>query len=442
VSVNQLKISDNVVSIKRRHRILIVDDDRDILEALTALLEIDGDYQIETAADAFSARRLIDTFAPDLALLDVQLGHTSGLDLIGNLKRKVEDVVCIMMTAHRDVDYAVEAIKQGAREHLFKPLDPETLLKTVDRHLKNQARDRKQHQIKQNLDTVMRQASQFIFLLDATGRLQEVGQAALSYFGVSSEAVIGTVFWEMPWWEKSSRKAEFIKSSVLDAIKGNQTSFDVNLTGSRDKTGCFDIRVKPVLGHNDNQRRILVEGFDVTARKQTEVQLERLAHSDALTGLPNRSMFDEHLSAAIALASRYRRQLAVLFLDLDNFKQINDTRGHQAGDDMLVKLSSRIWGILREEDTIARLSGDEFGIILREVPNSEAVELVIKRILNEIKSVSTLTTEGLTVTGSIGIAIYPDDGDDGLSLLQNADKAMYQAKDSGKNSYRFYDHQC
>lgn len=438
MSVNQTKTNENVANSGRHHRILIVDDDKDILEALSDLLEIEGNYTIETAADAFSARRLIDTFAPDLALLDVQLGHTSGLDLIGNLQRKVDDVICIMMTAHRDVDYAVEAIKQGAREHLFKPLNPETLLKTIDRHLKIQARDREQNQSKQNLDTVMRQASQFLFLLDTAGRIQEVGQAALSFFGLAYDAVIDREFWEMPWWDKSNRKTQFIQASVLAAKEGNQTSFDVDLAGSTGKSGCFDFRVKPVLGHDDSQRRILVEGFDVTTRKQTELQLEQLAHSDPLTGLPNRSLFDEHLSTAIALASRYHRQLAVLFLDLDNFKQVNDTQGHQAGDDMLVKLSSRIWGTLREEDTIARLSGDEFGIILREVPSPKVIELVIKRILNEIKSVSSTTSGSQVVTGSIGVATYPDDGDDGLSLLQNADKAMYQAKSSGKNSYRFY----
>lgn len=438
MNVNPQKVKDNVASIERRQRILVVDDDRDVLEALSALLEIEEKYYVEVAADAFSARRLIDTFAPDLALLDVQLGRSSGLDLIGNLQRKVDDVVCIMMTAHRDVEYAVEAIKQGAREHLFKPLNPEALLKTVARHLKLQALDRGQDQIKQNLDTVMRQASQFLFLLDTAGKLQEVGQSALSYFGLSRETVIGKEFWEMPWWKESNRKAQFIQSSVLAAGEGNHTSFDVDLAGGHGKAGCFDFMVKPVLGYNDSQRRILVEGFDVTTRKHTEVQLEQLAHSDPLTGLPNRSLFDEHLSTAIALASRNHRRLAVLFLDLDNFKQVNDTQGHQAGDDMLVKLSSRIWGILREEDTIARLSGDEFGIILREVPSPEATEFVIKRILNVIESVSSSAIEGQAVTGSIGIAIYPDDGKDGLSLLQNADKAMYRAKAGGKNSYQYF----
>lgn len=438
--MNQAKSNEDIVSTRHRHRILIVDDDKDILEALSDMLSIEGDYTVETAADAFSARRLIDSFAPDLALLDVQLGHTSGLDLIGNLQRRVHDVVCIMMTAHRDVDYAVEAIKQGAREHLFKPLNPETLLKTIDRHLKIQARDREQDQTKQNLDTVMRQASQFLFLLDIAGRIQEVGQAALSFFGLTREEVIGKEFWEMPWWAESNRKTQFIQSSVLAAKEGNQTSFDVDLAGSTGKSGCFDFTVKPVLGHDDNQRRILVEGFDVTTRKQTELQLEQLAHSDPLTGLPNRSLFDQHLSTAIALASRYNRQLAVLFLDLDNFKQVNDTRGHQAGDDMLVKLSSCIWGILREEDTIARLSGDEFGIILREISTPEVIDIVVNRILKEIESVSSTADDEQIVTGSIGISIYPDDGNDGLSLLKNADKAMYRAKASGKNSYRFYSH--
>lgn len=177
---------------------------------------------------------------------------------------------------------------------------------------------------------------------------------------------------------------------------------------------------------------------DITDRKQAEEQLYRLAHHDTLTGLPNRILFLDRLQQAKALANRYRHQVAVLFLDLDRFKIINDTLGHPVGDKLLQKVAQRIAGCIREVDTVARIGGDEFTIILVNVDNIDDVKRVAQKILQSLSVSFTVDTHELFITTSIGITLYPVDGDNLDTLVKKADIAMYHAKGEGRNNFQFY----
>ena len=180
---------------------------------------------------------------------------------------------------------------------------------------------------------------------------------------------------------------------------------------------------------------------DITERKQAEQQIEYQAYHDALTGLANRRLFQEHLSLALALAGRRNNLVAVLFLDLDHFKVINDTLGHTTGDALLQVVASRVKDCVREGDTVARVGGDEFTIVLQDVNKKEDAAVVAQKVLRAIADPVELNGHRLYVTTSIGITTFPDDGDDAETLLKNADNAMYRAKDEGRNTYQMSTHE-
>ncbi|MEL0584911.1 MAG: EAL domain-containing protein [Candidatus Thiodiazotropha sp. (ex. Lucinoma kazani)] len=177
---------------------------------------------------------------------------------------------------------------------------------------------------------------------------------------------------------------------------------------------------------------------DITSIKQTQSQLEHLAHHDSLTNLPNRLLFEDRLEHAIAQAKRQKRQLAVLFLDLDRFKNINDSLGHAMGDELLKEVAARLQKILRDDDTAARLGGDEFTVLVENIEDPSQAAVVATKIQEKFKAPFKIAGRELHVTTSIGISIYPEDGKDVADLTKNADAAMYQAKEQGRNNYRYY----
>ncbi|NEX23113.1 EAL domain-containing protein [Thiorhodococcus mannitoliphagus] len=176
---------------------------------------------------------------------------------------------------------------------------------------------------------------------------------------------------------------------------------------------------------------------DISAIKQSHEQIEYLATHDELTGLPNRNLFDDRVKHAITRAGRSGERLYVLFVDLDNFKLINDNLGHAAGDELLIEVAARMRASLREQDTVARLGGDEF-ILLVEDNSADLVSLTAKRLVDVLSASFRVHGQDIFVSASVGVSVYPDDGADSETLLKNADTAMYKAKDQGKNQLQFF----
>lgn len=186
------------------------------------------------------------------------------------------------------------------------------------------------------------------------------------------------------------------------------------------------------------QARIVVAHENITQLKQAESAIERLAYYDSLTRLPNRWLFQDRLSQTLAQARRENQLVGLVFLDLDRFKNINDTLGHSAGDELLKEVAHRLKSCIRRSDTIARLGGDEFVIILPAINQTEDATLIARKILQSFSPAVDLDGHEVFITTSIGIAIYPSDGQDSESLVRNADTAMYQAKDRGRNNFQFF----
>ena len=196
-------------------------------------------------------------------------------------------------------------------------------------------------------------------------------------------------------------------------------------------------RGKMEYGSDGNPLRMVGIIQDITARKQAEERLLQLAHFDALTGLPNRALFTDRINYALSMAQRGRAQLAVMFLDLDHFKNVNDNLGHRIGDALLIEVAKRLKSAMREEDTASRLGGDEFILVLPGTDVNGAVH-VAEKLLETVAQHCQIEQHELVITPSIGIAMYPDDGEDFDTLSKCADVAMYRAKRDGRNNYRFF----
>ncbi len=269
-------------------------------------------------------------------------------------------------------------------------------------------------------------------------------QGICTYVSPSIERVLGY------------KPEEIIGQSVFDYfhpndLKTKRRLFRRLLDGEADDPVCYRIRrkddtyvwletvSKPIREPLARQgREIITVSRDITRRKETEERLLRLANFDSLTRLPNRALFRDRLRRAISRAQRNKTRLALLFLDLDRFKNINDSLGHHAGDQLLRGVAKRLTQNARKGDTVARLGGDEFTVILENIHTPDDASLVANKILELMEPPFRLDGHELVVSPSIGITLYPDDAEDMRSLLKNADTAMYRSKEKGGNRYQFY----
>ena len=217
-----------------------------------------------------------------------------------------------------------------------------------------------------------------------------------------------------------------VKSYDLELIKKN---------GTRAYNAISATLIKNRRGETTGFRGI---ARDITERKLQEDKIQYLATHDGLTGLPNRLMFYQMMAHAIQGAKRYRKQFSLFFIDLDRFKIINDTLGHGAGDQLLKEIAIRFKQTLRAVDVVARLGGDEFVVMIDDISDQEQAATVAQKILDVAMKPVLIMSEECRVTASIGISIYPKDGDDEQMLMKNADVAMYFAKEEGKNNFQFF----
>jgi diguanylate cyclase (GGDEF)-like protein/PAS domain S-box-containing protein len=263
-----------------------------------------------------------------------------------------------------------------------------------------------------------------------------VNESLCRMLAYSEEELLGLAFPEFTYpddVDKDIEQAQLLLEGRLNSYKiekryvkkgGEVIWGDLTVTVLRDPEG----RILYVLG--------MVE--DITARKRAEETVRHLAFHDVLTGLPNRALLKDRLSVALARARREKSRVAVMFLDLDRFKLINDTLGHSAGDELLKNVGQQLQGLVREGDTVARVGGDEFTLVLPGMESTEDVLRAAQRLRRTVSEPRLVAGRELRVTASIGVAVYPADGKDAEALLRNADTAMYRAKEHGRDSFELY----
>lgn len=286
-------------------------------------------------------------------------------------------------------------------------------------------------------DTVTERMRDAVIVLDAQYRVLDLNTVAERILGVGASRAVGQKISRLAFSERTllePRRAH----ALLDRYREHGEAYEEVRRGQGPDLRTYSLTLSSLREGDPRQGEHLMTLHDVTERKIVEDHLDRLAHYDTLTGLPNRRLFYERLERAIVLAQRRKLKVALLFLDLDRFKHVNDTLGHEVGDLLLEQVAKRVKNCLREADSVSRLAGDEFTVLLQEITDNKDAAAVANRIIESFARPFELDGHVLNVTTSVGISLFPADGQGRSELLKNADTAMYRAKTLGKNRFEFY----
>jgi len=286
--------------------------------------------------------------------------------------------------------------------------------------------------------TIFNHAFEFMGLLNAEGVLLEVNSAALSFGKLSRDAVIGKPLWETPWAVYSTHIQAQFKAAITVAAQGQFVHHEIEVFGAKQKIFPLDFSLTPISNVEGEIAWLLAEGRNLSDRKQLENQLAQAAMHDQLTGLPNRHLFIEHLELAMARAHNKDHRIAVLFVDLDRFKVINESLGHDMGDWLLMEIAERLQECLGKGHILARSGGDDFMILLDELSELTVATHLAAKINKELARPFSLEGHEVVTTTSIGIA-YSIDQEEATDLLRDADTAMYRAKARGGACYTIFD---
>ena len=285
------------------------------------------------------------------------------------------------------------------------------------------------------LSMALEQTADAVAITDCDGIIEYVNAAFEIITGYSRGEAVGQAMSIL----NSGAQDDAFYQRLWNTVLAGEVFREIFINRRKDGSLYYEEKtITPLKDHAGRVAHFISAGKDITERMQAQQQLEYLAHHDALTGLPNRVLFIDRLDHALERRHAEQERVAVLFLDLDRFKVINDTLGHAVGDRVLQMLAERVGGCIRRGDTLARLSGDEFAIILEDVTANEGIAPIARHILAELASPFVVDEHELFVTTSIGISLSPNDGEDSHTLLKHADIAMYRAKDLGRNTYQFY----
>jgi diguanylate cyclase (GGDEF)-like protein/PAS domain S-box-containing protein len=286
--------------------------------------------------------------------------------------------------------------------------------------------------------TVFANSYEGIMIADAENHIIDVNPAFTRITGYERQEIIGQSSKVL----NSDLQEQAVYAEIQHALQ--EQGYWRGEIWNRRKSGEFYVEMLAIAAVRDDAGQLLntVAVFsDISLLKEHEAELDRIAHYDPLTGLPNRRLFSDRLTHALAHAERTGKLLAVCYLDLDGFKPVNDSYGHEAGDQLLVEISDRLKITLRNEDTLARLGGDEFALLLGDLTDPQECGYALQRVLQELTKPASIAGKLLSVSASIGVALYPVDDADGDTLLRHADQAMYRAKQDGKNRYHLFDPQ-
>ncbi len=295
------------------------------------------------------------------------------------------------------------------------------------------------HQLSQFQESIIENANVWLDVLDENHNVLIWNNAAEAISGYSKEEVVGHAkIWEWLYPDDAYRKALVEKVTAVVEKGETREGLETTIHCKNNQTKVISWHERCLVDEKGNPIGSIALGRDITERKRVEEQLAYMATHDTLTGLPNRQAFSERLDLELDHAHRNQRQLAVMMLDLDHFKKVNDTLGHSVGDKLLQAVGKRLTGLRRKSDTVARLGGDEFMLILPEIAQYEDAERIAQQLLQTVWEPLVIDGRELRISTSIGVVLYPEDADDAETLVRNADIAMYRAKEMGRNTFQRY----
>ena len=436
--------------------ILLVDDKPELLNSLYQLITLHG-YEADAALGGQAALDHLKQKDYDVVLLDLIMPGVSGHDVLEHAAAKKLSCKIIVVSGDSSFSGVKHALHCGAFDFVKKPYEAgelvatmETALKQCELESKNEVMEGKLKESEELHRFIVNSSPDLVYMLDRNGCFDFVNNRVESLLGFSKDELLGKHY------------SEIVDEDQLELARN---VFNERRTGARAATNV-ELRLKSRLARrgprlfqaqsvwmeltamgiysDDNERtRENFQGTygtarDISERKEAQEVINFQAYHDLLTHLPNRALLKDRLSLAIAHARRNKRKLAVMFLDLDRFKLVNDTLGHSMGDRLLKAVANRLQSCLRRGDTLARYGGDEFTLLLPEVRTRDDVVVIAGKILDRLSGPFVIDGHELFVGASIGIALYPEAGETEEALIQNSDIAMYHVKTRGKNGYQFF----
>lgn len=439
-------------------KILISDTSVGVLHALKNVLLKFG-YGVFTASDPSKLLFLLKNNRFDLVLLDLTIPELNGLetlDLIHSNNASTA-IVSVCDTAHYDV--AIETIRLGAYDLLIKPYDTQFIIPVIRRAI--------YHSIQSSYDDALTNEVEFSgdiyqfmveqsrdvqFLIDNGGNFTFINKRVETLLGYQRSDLIGRHLKDIVYDDDLDKLESQLRAKSHHYFYSRSVEVRLKCINKNRDMRYFDITFNSlpqpvIIPHSrDTANAKMPSGVavtfgvahDVTSRKKVEQVVDKKSSYDYLTGLPNKALFNDRLHLEIAQAKRDVGVFAVMYLDLDGFKAVNDTYGHNIGDKVLMAISTRLRACLREGDTLARVGGDEFTLLLPHVKNKQEAAKVAKKITIEVNRPFTIDGQNHHLSVSVGIALYPEDGETERLLIDGADHAMYKIKHGQKNGYQFY----
>jgi diguanylate cyclase (GGDEF)-like protein/PAS domain S-box-containing protein len=422
-------------------RILLIQDDEaaatGILGALTNSTE--ASWKVDWVRRCSEALEMLDGVVA--ILVELNLPDSCGIATFKRLYRAAPRVPILILTDTHDEANAKLAVQGGAQDYLFKNrLDAYLLPKAVRSMIEHAANAEALFEEKERAQVTLNSIGDGVVSTDVAGKVTYLNVIAEELTGWTQEEAAGHPLEEV-FRIVDATTREICANPMALAIRENKiVALPPNCVLIRRDgiEAAIEDSTAPIHDRRGAVTGAVMVFHDVSVARAMALKMSYLAQHDSLTDLPNRVLLNDRLNEAITLSSRHHRMLAVLFLDIDRFKHINDSLGHVVGDRLLQSVARRLYTCVRSSDTVSRQGGDEFVILLWEVRHSEDAAVTAQKILQTVREPHQIGQHELHITASIGIVTYPDDGLDAETLMKNADFAMYHAKDSGRDNFQFF----
>ncbi|MCD5327961.1 EAL domain-containing protein [Chromobacterium piscinae] len=420
--------------------VLVIDSHPEVTESLQSLLVTEG-LRVDTSNSGAEALGMFETWKHDIVLMDYSIQGMDSSRIANRIQalsgsRWTPIIFLTDSNSYEASEAAVKALEIGGVDILTRPTQNELLLtkvrNCVDMVAMRNAYTSGELQFKAILDHSL----DAILVTDDTGTILQFNAQSKEVFGWKPEEVIGQPMTQFMPVEMVNLHAEAFSGKSLPAMWHTRQVKAVRKNGE-----VFPMEVRLGMIELPKRRLFTAAMRDITELERRNAEISQLAHYDSLTGLPNRNLLQDRLRLLISMSTRYNKLFGLLFIDLDHFKEINDTHGHNIGDQVLQEIANRLLNCVRDSDTIARLGGDEFVALLYDLRCADDARIVAERIRDACRKPVELASGTFRVASSIGLALYPDDGRDAETLMKHADVAMYHAKETGRDRYSFYSHE-
>ena len=423
--------------------LLLVEDNPGDARLLREMLNEQGSQHTELTHVEYmrEAEKHLAEHIVDLILLDLGLPDAHGLTAVRRAHTVAPRVPLVVLTGMDDEALASQALQEGAQDYLIKgQIDARGLLRSLRYAVERKAMEEALFVEKERAQVTLNCIGDAVACTDSLGKVTFLNLVAEKMTGWLLQQAAGLPLGEVfRVLDAASRETP---PNPVEAAVGQNCTAHLQSNCVLVRRDGFEIpiedSVSPIHDREGNATGAVIVFRDVSAARAMADQITHSAEHDFLTGLPNRMLLNDRVNQAIAMAPRHHKRVAVLFLDLDGFKHINDSLGHPTGDKLLQSIAKRLVECVRGSDTVSRQGGDEFVVLLSEVERSEDTAITARRMLQSVAEAHSIDHHDLHVTTSIGVSVFPDDGLDAETLIKNADTAMYQAKENGRQSYKFF----